>query len=94
MSSPAILEFSTPIPVTTPVGTGHALFVECDNHVQYWTIIMDDCSFVTLPQDKIRACRSYTHGRGITHEEMRGILERARAKEAKGPTSSLAQCGD
>lgn len=70
-----LLEFRAPIPVETPQGRGYALFVEADNHVQYWTVALNDtCAFVTFRQDAIRATRSYTHGRGISDDRMRSIL--------------------
>ncbi len=71
------LEFRTPIPVETPLGRGYALFVETDNHVQYWTVVLNDtCAFVTFRQDTIRAQKSYTHGRGMGHDEMREAIRR------------------
>ena len=70
-----MLEFRTPVPVETPLGRGYALFVEADNHVQYWTVALNDsCAFVTFRQDAIRASKSYTHGRGITNEQMQGFV--------------------
>jgi hypothetical protein len=71
----AVLEFRSPIPVETPQGRGYAWFVEVDNHVQYWTVALNDtCALVTFRQDAIKAARSYTHGRGITDEQMRGYI--------------------
>jgi hypothetical protein len=70
-----VLEFSSPFPVETPQGRGYALFVECDAHVQYWTVVLNDnCALTTFRQDAIRASKSYTHGRGITDEQMRGYI--------------------
>jgi hypothetical protein len=75
-------EFVTPIPVETKQGRGLALFVEVDNHVQYWTIVLNDSrAFVTLAQDRILACRSYTHGRDFTEEQMAEVLRRARSAD-------------
>ena len=80
----AVHEFVTPIPVDTEQGPGYALFVEVDNHVQYWTIVLTESrAFMTLPQDQIFAACSYTHGRGITHEKMREILKNAKARNAR-----------
>lgn len=72
----SVLEFRSPVPVETPLGRGYAWFVELDAHVQYWTVALNDTSAImTFPQDKIRATRSYTAGRGISDEQMREIIK-------------------
>ena len=72
----ALLEFRAPIPVETPLGRGYALFVEADAYVQYWTVVLDEsAAFVTFRQSLIRAQNSYTHGRGITDDDMRDIVK-------------------
>ena len=65
------------MPVLTPLGTGRALLVERTQHDYYWTVALDDTqALVTFCQDKLRICRSYTHERGISDEEMREIVRR------------------
>ena len=73
----SFLEFHEPISVDTPLGTGRALFVERTPHDNFWTVAMDDTqALVTFCQNKLRICRSYTHERGISNEEMREIIKR------------------
>lgn len=71
------LEFHEPIAVETPLGTGRALFVERTPQDYWWTVALDDSqALVTFCQNKLRICRSYTHERGITDEQMREIVKR------------------
>jgi hypothetical protein len=63
------------IPVKTPLGSGYAFILETLSHDYYWTVALDNCSIVTFKQDDIKICRSYTHGRSITHEEMKEIIK-------------------
>jgi hypothetical protein len=69
-----MLEFKDPIQVITPLGKGRAIFIEITGHDYYWTVILDNCAIVTFTQDKIKACRSYTHNRSITNDEMMNII--------------------
>ena len=70
-----LIELKQLIPVTTPVGRGYAILVECEVHDQWWTVVLDDnCAVVTFKQEKIRVRRSDTHGRGISDEEMIQII--------------------
>lgn len=70
-------EFHEPIPVDTPIGSGRAILIERTPHDYYWTVAMDDNqALVTFCQSKLRICRSYTHERGITDEQMREIIKR------------------
>ena len=69
-----IHEFEELIPVTTPLGSGYAMFIESGEWDAYWTVVLDNQAVVTFSQDKIRVSRSYTHGRGISHKQMRKIL--------------------
>ena len=62
------------IPVVTPLGDGYAVIFESCEHDNYWTVALHNQAFVTFTQDKIRICKSYTHRRGITDSQMRGIL--------------------
>lgn len=63
------------IPVHTPVGDGYAIFIQFMEFDYWWTVALDNGAVVTLPQHKIRVWRDYTHGRGISDEEMRKIIE-------------------
>jgi hypothetical protein len=74
----AFLEFQADqIAVKTPVGDGHALFVESTPHDQYWTVVLDNGAVVTVTQDRIRFVRCYTRRRGLDDKEMRAILAAA-----------------
>ena len=63
------------IPVKTPLGDGYAIIFETGEHDNYWTVALENGAIVTFTQDQIRISRSYTHGRGITHEEMKDIID-------------------
>ena len=67
-------EFKEAIPVSTPLGSGYALFIEYRIHDYYWTVVFKNGGFVTFQQKEIRAARSYTYGRGINNEQMREII--------------------
>lgn len=72
-----IHEFADPIEVETPLGRGHAIFVESAPHDYYWTVVMrDNQAIVTFCQNKLRFHRSYTHERGIDDERMKDIIKR------------------
>ena len=76
-----LLELQTPFPVQTPLGHGYAILVESEFHDQWWTVALDSGALVTFKQEKILICRSYSHGRGITDEEMRQIISRVRTAD-------------
>jgi hypothetical protein len=63
------------IPVHTPLGFGHAIFIEFGEHDTFWTVAMETSAIVTFPQEKIRISRSYTHSRGISDAQMRRIIK-------------------
>jgi len=69
-----LLELKEPIYVTSPIGKGYAIVLETNTEDYFWTVILDNGAFVTFPQNQIRACRSYTKGRGISHQEMKKII--------------------
>lgn len=71
----AFHEFHEPIGVDTPLGPGRAILIERTQHDYFWTVALDTCALVTFTQDKIRIFESYTHGRGISDEEMRGHVK-------------------
>lgn len=72
-----IHEFRDVVSVVTPLGTGRVLFVECQGEDNFYTVALDDTqALVTFAQNKLRICRSYTHERGISDDEMRGIIQR------------------
>ncbi len=64
------------IPVHTPLGFGHAIFIEFGEHDTFWTVALSNQAIVAFPQSDIRISRSYTHGRGISIEGPRAILNR------------------
>lgn len=70
-----IHEFRELIPVKTPLGSGYAIFVELGEFDTYYTVVMDNSALVTFTQDQIRVSRSYTHGRGITDNQMKQIIK-------------------
>lgn len=70
-----VVQLQEMIQVTTPLGRGYAVIFESGEQDNYWTVIIENGAIVTFPQDKIRAARSYTHGRGISDEEMREIIK-------------------
>lgn len=72
MSTP--IQLSELISVETKLGHGYALFFEAAEHDNWWTVALDNGAVVTFAQDQIRVSRDYTHGRGISHEEMREII--------------------
>lgn len=64
------------IAVETPLGDGYAVLVETGGDDQLWTVIISNSrAFVTFPQNKLRAKRSYTHGRDLNDAQMLEILE-------------------
>ena len=70
-------EFHEPIPVETPLGSGRAILIERTPQDYWWTVALDDSqALVTFCQSKLRICRSYTHERGITDEQMKEIVKR------------------
>ena len=62
------------ISVETSLGHGYAIIFESGEQDNFWTVAMDNGALVTFAQSEIRISRSYTHGRGITDEEMREII--------------------
>lgn len=70
-----IIQLLELIPMKTPLGDGYAVIFESGEHDNYWTIALENGAIVTFRQDQIKMCRSYTHGRGISHEEMKEIIK-------------------
>lgn len=62
------------IPVETPLGRGYAFMIETENHDNWYTVLLDTRAIVTLRQEKLLTQRSYSHGRGMLDEEMRGAI--------------------
>lgn len=52
------------------------MLIEPGEHDTYWTVVLDNQAVVTFPQEEIRISRSYTHGRGINHSQMRKIMKK------------------
>lgn len=61
------------IEMETPLGRGHAIVLETTAHDYFWTVVLATGALVTFPQNKVRAVRSYTHGR-IGDAEMTKIV--------------------
>lgn len=72
MSAP--IQLTELISVETKLGHGYAIIFETGEHDNHWTVVLDNGAVVTFAQDQIRVSRDYTHGRGISHEEMREII--------------------
>ena len=73
----SIHEFEDPIAVETPCGRGFALFVDTSGHQNWWTVAINETqALITYPQHQLRIHKSYTHGRGINHEQMKRITRR------------------
>ncbi len=77
-----IHEFEELIPVSTPLGSGYAMFVEPGEYDTYWTVVLDNQAVVTFTQEQIRISRSYTHGRGISDGQMRKIIRADKPKRS------------
>ena len=75
-----MIQLSETLSVETPLGHGRALIFESGEDDNYWTVALDDGAIVTFRQKEVRMARSYTHGRGISDEEMREIIRRCRPK--------------
>lgn len=65
------------LPVETKVGKGYAFLIETSDADNWYTVILDSRAIVTVRQQDLLVQRDYSHQRGITHEMMRTIIERA-----------------
>ncbi len=74
----SIHEFRSLIPVTTPLGSGYALWVETDEHDNYWSVILDSGAVVEFVQEQIKVWKSYTHGRNMSNTDMLRALQPVR----------------
>lgn len=58
--------------INTPLGRGRVLVVLMSAHDNEWTVAINDTqAIVTFTQDKLRMSKSYTHGRGISDDQMK-----------------------
>lgn len=64
------------LPVECAQGKGYAFLIETENHDNWYTIILDTRAIVTLPQEKILAQRSYSHGRSMSDDDIKKIISR------------------
>jgi hypothetical protein len=71
-----ITQLTELIPMKTPLGDGYAIMVEAGQHDHYWTIALENGALVTFRQQEIRIARSYTHGRGLKHTDMRRVVNK------------------
>jgi hypothetical protein len=71
----AAIQLTELISVETKLGHGYAIIFETGEHDNYWTVALDNGALVTFTQDQIKISRSYTHGRGISHQEMKKIID-------------------
>lgn len=72
------------IPVETPLGKGYAFMIETENHDNWYTVLLDNRSIVTLRQERLLSQRSYSHGRSLYDEEMREIIKQFTAALKEG----------
>lgn len=70
-----MIQLDERIPVHTPLGAGHAILIEPGEHDTFWTVALENCAIVTFAQSEIRISRSYSHGRGISHDQMADIIK-------------------
>lgn len=68
------LQLREMISVETPLGHGYAIIFETGEHDNYWTVALDNGALVTFTQDRIKVSRDYTHGRGISDDQMKEIV--------------------
>ena len=85
-----LIQLHEAIEVETPLGYGTVLFVESGERDLWWTVALESRAVVTFPQRKIRVERSYTHGHGISDEEMRRIIATATGGKSKNRSSGKA----
>jgi hypothetical protein len=71
-----LIQLSELIPMKTPLGDGYAIVMESGQHDNYWTIALENGALVTFRQQEIRIARSYTHGRGLKHTDMRRVVNK------------------
>ena len=69
-----VIQLQELIPVKTPIGDGYAIIFETGEHDNYWTVALENGAIVTFRQEEIKISRSYTHGRGISNDKMREII--------------------
>ena len=72
---PNTIQLNELIPVKTSLGDGYAIIFETGEHDNYWTVALESGAIVTFRQEEIKISRSYTHGRGISNEEMKEIIK-------------------
>lgn len=60
----------------TPQGRGHAFMVETGQGDNLYTVILENRAIVTFTQDRVLACKSYTHRRGMDDVELRAAIAR------------------
>lgn len=70
-------ELSNMLEVDTPLGKGVAFLIEGGDHDYFYTCIMKETrAIVTFRQHELQVTRAYTLGWGMTHDDMRKILEK------------------
>ena len=72
-----LLQLNPKMRLVTPLGRGWALFFEDDGEEMWWTVALDNGAIVQFPNNKIRAVRCYTLGRGLTDAAMRKIISKS-----------------
>jgi hypothetical protein len=70
----SLIQLNEMISVETKLGHGYAIIFEAGEDDNFWTVALDNGALVTFAQAEIRMSRSYTHGRGISDEEMKEII--------------------
>jgi hypothetical protein len=69
-----MIQLNEMISVETPLGHGYAIIFESGEDDNWWTVALDNGALVTFTQDRIRVSRDYTHGRGISDDQMKEIV--------------------
>jgi hypothetical protein len=74
----SIHEITQLFQVETPLGPGWTIFLETTAHDYFYTVALENGALVTFTQDNIRIAESYTHGRGMSHKQMKKVIQRKR----------------
>jgi hypothetical protein len=69
-----VIQLNEMISVETPLGHGYAIIFESGESDNWWTVALDNGALVTFTQDRIKVSRDYTHGRGISDDQMKEIV--------------------
>lgn len=68
------MELREPIPVSTPLGDGHAIIFHDGFYDNYWTVVLKNSAIVTFKQPELRVKRNYSLGINMTADDMRKLI--------------------